>query len=170
MAARICQATRGFCSVASLPSAERRRRREIAHGGETPRAAPALGPRSSRPNRHQRHQPRIVGGAVMIDIVGSDGGASDAPEQIIVLVGRVVRAVKADGFRRRSAPARAPAERRSLRAPPPRFRVGALALRRTRGCFSRCGWRVKSNPKRPFTHRNSLLKPERSRLFARRIS
>src|SRR5882757_1018711 len=42
--------------------------------------------------------------------------------------------------------------------------------RRTSGSFRRSGCLVKSNPKRPFTHRKSLLKPERSRLLARRIS
>src|ERR1700719_937534 len=46
----------------------------------------------------------------------------------------------------------------------------SFPLRRTSGSFRRSGCRVKSNPKRPFTHRKSLLKPERSRLLARRIS
>src|SRR5580693_1986558 len=41
---------------------------------------------------------------------------------------------------------------------------------RTRGSFRRSGCFVKSNPKRPLTHRKSLLNPERSRLLARRIS
>src|ERR1700676_569720 len=46
----------------------------------------------------------------------------------------------------------------------------SFPLRRTSGSFSRSGCFVKSNPNRPFTHRKSLLKPERSRLLARRIS
>src|ERR1700685_1985438 len=46
----------------------------------------------------------------------------------------------------------------------------SLPLRRTSGNFRRSGCLVKSNPKRPLTHRKSLLNPDRSRLLARRIS
>src|SRR5258708_11262064 len=38
------------------------------------------------------------------------------------------------------------------------------------GCLIRSACLVKSNPKRPFTQRKSLLIPLRSRLFERRIS
>src|SRR5258708_36054942 len=46
----------------------------------------------------------------------------------------------------------------------------SLPSRRTSGSFRRSGCLVKSKPKRPFTHRRSWLKPERSRLLARKIS
>ncbi len=44
-------------------------------------------------------QARVIGGAVMIDVVRADGRARDAPQQIIFFVRRAVRADEADRIR-----------------------------------------------------------------------
>ncbi len=69
---------------------EGRRRGQIAHASQ--RSAPGGTARASSSHAG------VIGGAVMIDVVGADGRASDASEQIVLFVGGAVRADDADGL------------------------------------------------------------------------
>src|SRR2546423_7137808 len=44
------------------------------------------------------HQAGVVGGAMVIDVVGSEGGAREPLQQIIFFVGNAIRTDKADRF------------------------------------------------------------------------
>ncbi len=114
---------------------------------------------------------RVVGGALVIDVVGAENRAREFLQQVILFVGGAVGADDADG----RAAARVAnffefaGGDSEARAPRWRARVCRAALR-TRGCVRRSGLSTKSKPKRPLAQRKSPLMPLLSRLSARTIS